>query len=245
MSPQTQRRAPEVTGVSGKVGLVFVSHSAKIAEGLVELAAQMAAGTALAAAGGTDDGGVGTSFDRVAAAIAAVDSGVGVVVLCDLGSAILTAETAKDFLDDAVRERVVIVDAPLVEGAVAAAVEAEGGGDMAAVVSAARSAIGAFATEDKTSLDGGAAGPPEGYSRSVTIVNRDGLHARPAAEFVKLANTLDAPVTVNGKDARSLLGIMSMGLVKGSTVELVTPSVDGQPAVDSLAELIESGFGES
>ncbi|KJC63315.1 Phosphocarrier protein HPr /dihydroxyacetone kinase DhaM subunit [Agreia bicolorata] len=240
-----------MAGVAGRVGLVFVSHSSKIAEGLVELAGQMAQGTALAAAGGMDDGGIGTSFDRVGEAIAAVDSGSGVVVLCDLGSAILTAETARDFLDDDdVRDRVVIVDAPLVEGAVAAAVEAEGGGDLAAVVSAARSAIGAFSlpgedapNEEEAATVGAEAS--SGYSRSVTIVNRDGLHARPAAEFVKMANGLDVPVTVNGKDARSLLGIMSMGLVKGSKVELATPSADGRSAVDSLAELIESGLGEN
>ncbi|WP_374948050.1 dihydroxyacetone kinase phosphoryl donor subunit DhaM [Agreia sp.] len=229
-------------GVAGKVGLVFVSHSAKIADGLVELAQQMAQNTAMQGAGGTDDGGIGTSFDRVGAAIDSVDSGAGVVVLCDLGSAILTAETAKDLLDDEVRDRVVIVDAPLVEGAVAAAVEAESGADLDSVASAARSAIGAFAGDQPHPVvdDAGA-----GYTRSVTIVNPDGLHARPAAEFVKLALSLGVPVTVNGADARSLLGIMSLGLVKGGSVELSTPSPAGRAAVDSLAELVESGFGEA
>ncbi len=109
------------------VGLVFVSHSAKIAEGLVELARQMAPDVALVAAGGMDDGGIGTSFDLVTAAIARAESGDGVVILCDLGSAILTAETALDFLDDDERSRVDIVDAPLVEGGVAAAVAAQTG----------------------------------------------------------------------------------------------------------------------
>jgi PTS hybrid protein len=231
-----------MAAVAGKVGLVFVSHSRKIAEGLVDLAGQMAGDTAMADAGGTDDGGIGTSFDRVAAAIASVDSGAGVVVLCDLGSAILTAETARDFLDDDVRGRVLIVDAPLVEGAVAAAVEAESGAELQAVVAAARSAINAFAESDPHPVVDDSS---IGYSRSVTIVNRDGLHARPAAEFVKLANSLGVPVTVNGADARSLLGIMSMGLVKGRSVELSTPSADGRAAVDALAELVESGFGEA
>jgi PTS hybrid protein len=231
-----------MAGVRDKVGLVFVSHSSKVADGLVELAQQMADNTALAAAGGTDDDGIGTSFDRVGAAIASVDSGAGVVVLCDLGSAILTAETARDFLDDKARERVIIVDAPLVEGAVAAAVEAESGGDLESVVSAARSAIDAFDTDGPKLSEQKAS---EGYSRSVTIVNTDGLHARPAAEFVKLANSLGVLVTVNGTDARSLLGIMSMGLVKGRSVELSTPSPEGRAAVDALAKLVESGFGEA
>ena len=83
-----------MAGTPGKVGVVFVSHSAKIAEGLVELAAQMAGSTSLVAAGGTDEGGIGTSFDKVSAAVTEADSGHGVAVLCDLGSAILTAETA-------------------------------------------------------------------------------------------------------------------------------------------------------
>lgn len=82
------------------------------------------------------------------------------------------------------------------------------------------------------------------YSRRVAIVNKDGLHARPAAEFVKLANSLGAPVTVNGKDARSLLGIMSLGLVRGDEIELATSAPHGRDAVDSLAELVGSGFGE-
>ncbi|WP_314102690.1 dihydroxyacetone kinase phosphoryl donor subunit DhaM, partial [uncultured Frigoribacterium sp.] len=124
------------------VGIVVVSHSSKIAEGTVELARQMAPTTTLVAAGGTDEGGIGTSFDAVSAALGTADGGGGVVVLCDLGSAVLTSETAVDFLDDADRERVVIVDAPIVEGAVAAAVAAETGGSLAQVAEAARSATG-------------------------------------------------------------------------------------------------------
>ena len=129
----------------GKVGVVFVSHSGKIAEGLVELARQMAPTASLIAAGGTDDGRIGTSFDLVSSGITEADAGEGVAVLCDLGSAILTAETALDFLDDDVRERVRIVDAPLVEGGVAAAVAAEAGDDLAEVVTAAESAGGSSA----------------------------------------------------------------------------------------------------
>jgi PTS hybrid protein len=228
---------------AARVGLVFVSHSEKIADGLRELAAQMAQNAPMAAAGGTDDGRIGTSFDKVTAAIAAVDQGVGVVVLCDLGSAILTAETALDFLDDSVRERVRIVDAPLIEGGVAAAVASEVGGTLHAVMEAAESAGGT------TALSAGSAEPAEsaavGYSRTVTLINKDGLHARPAADFVKLANTFASRVTVNGTDARSLLGIMAMGLVKGTTVVLASEDPVGSDAVDALAALVESGFGEA
>lgn len=235
-----------MTGVdpeSARVGLVFVSHSAKIAEGLVDLARQMAQNAPMAAAGGTDDGRIGTSFDKVSEGIAAVDQGVGVVVLCDLGSAILTAETALDFLDDSVREGVRIVDAPLIEGGVAAAVASEVGGTLHAVVEAAESAaranvVAVAVSEQEEPV-------AEGYSRTTVLINKDGLHARPAADFVKLANTFSARVTVNGTDARSLLGIMAMGLVRGTTVVLASEDAADATAVDALAELIESGFGEA
>ena len=150
------------------VGLVFVSHSAKIAEGLVDLARQMAPDVALVAAGGTDDGGIGTSFDLVTAAIAQAESGDGVVMLCDLGSAILTAETALDFLDDDARSRVSIVDAPLVEGGVAAAVAAQTGRDRDGVAAAARTAFRAA---------GGSVGEPRGR-RALRLLAR-GDHREP------------------------------------------------------------------
>jgi phosphoenolpyruvate---glycerone phosphotransferase subunit DhaM len=236
----------------GKVGIVFVSHSARIAEGLVDLARQMAPSAALVAAGGTDDGRIGTSFDLVSEGIAEADAGEGVAVLCDLGSAILTAETALDFLDDDVRARVRIVDAPLVEGGVAAAVSAEAGDDLEQVVAAAESARGGAVTGAPRPDDVGRA-PDSGehapvasaHARSVTLVNADGLHARPAAELVKLASTFPQRVTVNGTDAKSLLAIMSLGLTKGATVEIASDDPEGRAAVDAIAALAESGFGEA
>jgi PTS hybrid protein len=225
--------------VADRIGLVFVSHSALIASGLVALARQMAPTTTLVAAGGMDDEGIGTSFDKISAALADADGGAGVVVLCDLGSAILTAETALEFLDDETRARVRIADAPLVEGGVAAAVAAEIGGDLAAVLAAAESA-GSQRPDAPTP----ASGADHPVSRTATLRNRDGLHARPAADFVKLASTFDAEVTVNGKDARSLLGIMSLGLTRGMSVVITGPDERSRTAVDALAELIETGFGE-
>ena len=81
-----------------------------------------------------------------------------------------------------------------------------------------------------------------GYVRTATLVNPDGLHARPAAEFVKLATSLGQKVTVNGKDARSLLSILSLGLAKGATVEIAASDETGKQAVDKLIALVESGF---
>jgi PTS hybrid protein len=225
-----------------RVGLVFVSHSARLAEGLVELARQMAPSTRLIAAGGTADGGIGTSFEAVSAALREANTGRGVVVLCDLGSAILTAATARDFLEEDSRDGVHVVDAPLVEGGVAAAVAAESGADVLAVVAAAESARQtrvAPAIPAAKEADSGIR-----YARTVTLTNVSGLHARPAAEFVRLANTFPAKVTVNGKDAKSLLSIMGLALMAGSSAEIVTLDASGEAAVDALADLVESGFGE-
>ena len=113
------------------VGLVVVSHSRALADAAVELARGMLPGReqAIAVAAGDVDGGLGTDATAIADAVTAADSGDGVVVLMDLGSAVLSAETALDLLDDDVRERVVLSPAPLVEGLVGAAVTAAAGAD--------------------------------------------------------------------------------------------------------------------
>ena len=114
-----------------QVGLVVISHSRPLAEAAVTLARQMLPGSTVAieVAAGTDDGGLGTDAVAVSAAITAADSGDGVVVLMDLGSAVMSAETALELVDDDVRERVVLSPAPLVEGLIGAAVVAAGGAD--------------------------------------------------------------------------------------------------------------------
>ncbi|WP_152040950.1 dihydroxyacetone kinase phosphoryl donor subunit DhaM [Salinigranum salinum] len=103
------------------VGLVVVSHSAKAAEGICEVAAQMAPTASIEPAGGEQDGGLGTSVDRITAAIEAADDGDGVLVLVDLGSAVMNAELAVEMSE---ASDVRIADAPVLEAAVNAAVEA-------------------------------------------------------------------------------------------------------------------------
>ncbi|WP_313541177.1 dihydroxyacetone kinase phosphoryl donor subunit DhaM [Leifsonia aquatica] len=236
-----------------RVGIVFVSHSVLLAEGAVALAGQMAPSVRLIAAGGTDDDGIGTSFAKVMAGVGEADSGAGVVVISDLGSALLTAETVLDMLADDERARVRVVDVPYVEGGIAASVAAETGADLAAVAAAAESARTAWPVGEKG--DAAPAGIPaaapaessaEGgpYEREVFVRNPQGLHARPAADFVKLANTFPVKVTVNGKDAKSLLGVMSLGLTAGSTARISTEDPAGSEAVDALVALVETGFGE-
>jgi PTS hybrid protein len=118
------------------VGIVLVSHSAELAGGLRALLLQMGAGT-VEVAGGTAEGELGTSYDLVRAAIGRADAGAGVLVLPDLGSSVLTARAV---LEDHPVPGALIVDAPFVEGAVAAAVTASTGADLAAVAAAAEEA---------------------------------------------------------------------------------------------------------
>jgi PTS hybrid protein len=120
------------------VGLVIVSHSAALAAGLRELLEQFAGGgPSIAAAAGGPDGSLGTDAEAIAAAVRHTDRGAGVAVLMDLGSAVLSARHALSDLDDGTA---VLVDAPLVEGAVAAAVAAAGGALLDDVVLAAQEA---------------------------------------------------------------------------------------------------------
>lgn len=127
-----------MTQVRPRVGIVLVSHSARLAEGAADLAGQVSGGTVrVLAAGGTDDGELGTSAEKIGAAVASAEAGAGVLVLPDLGSAVLTVRA---MLEDLPGARVVLADAPFVEGAVAATVTAAAGADLKAVAQAAEEA---------------------------------------------------------------------------------------------------------
>lgn len=123
------------------VGIVIVSHSAKIAEGVRDLAAQMAGdGAKIIPAGGLESGEIGTDAVRIMEAIQKADSGDGVVVMVDMGSSILSTETAMAMLPDEMKGRVKIADAPIVEGSMGAAVCASGNAGISEVISAAEEA---------------------------------------------------------------------------------------------------------
>lgn len=108
------------------VGIVIVSHSENLAKSIVELTAMMAPDARIAPAGGLDDGSFGTSFEKIRTAIESVYSEAGVLVLMDMGSAVMTTEMVIETLAG---RKVAMVDCPLVEGAVVAAIDAAGGMD--------------------------------------------------------------------------------------------------------------------
>lgn len=269
-SPDSSAGADSATSPAGppqsRVGIVVVAHSATLAAGVVEVAGQMAPGVTILPAGGVDDGGLGTSADQVAAAVEQVaGDGGAAVLLADLGSAVLTVGTVLEALDDSTRARVVLVDAPLVEGAVAAAVAAQTG-DLPSVVDAARRAgtwhleasrgragtgqdgahgttqhpdlIGADRTDSTTSV-------AAQRRTNVQVTNPLGLHARPAAVLARAMAGYDATVTVDGVDAASILELMTLGATQGRTLELVATGPQADEALAAAVALIGSGFSEA
>ncbi|WP_207631348.1 MULTISPECIES: dihydroxyacetone kinase phosphoryl donor subunit DhaM [unclassified Actinopolyspora] len=233
-----------------RVGLVVVSHSGALSDGVVELVGQMAPQVRVNTAGGTSDGGVGTDFEATSAALAAAETGSGVVLLYDLGSARMTAELAVESLAEP--NTALVVDAPLVEGAVAAAVAAQNGDDLEAVARAAEQAAGAGGAEQ--SEQAAATSAAEGASvatrveRELTLENEVGLHARPAALLARSLTGLEAAVTVSSgestADARSVLGVMGLGARKGDRIGLRATGPDAETAVQRITELVERDFDE-
>ncbi|GAT89204.1 MULTISPECIES: dihydroxyacetone kinase phosphoryl donor subunit DhaM [Paenarthrobacter] len=229
------------------VGIVVVSHSSKIAEGAVELAAQMAPDVELAAAGGTDDDRIGTSLEKVLAAVeqSLVDSGGdGVVVLTDLGSAVMTAESAMEFASNP--DAVQLADAPLVEGLVAAAVAAQGGAGVDDVRKAAEAvSFGGGAGPDRRDgpAEASGLGDPDATG-DFELINPLGMHARPAAKIAGGLSGLDAEVTVNGADGMSIMALMALAAGQGSSLHVEARGKDASKAVEYVGRLVKEGFGE-
>lgn len=247
------------------VGIVVVSHSARLAEGLLELVEQMVQGGApLALAGGTDipDAPIGTDPAKVAAAIetllarADVDS---VLVMMDLGSAIMSAEAALDFLPEEQRARVYLCEAPLVEGALAAAVRARIGGTVSQVFADARGALAAKIEQLATwqhlapvhdSGDEPVIAPDDETISELAIVipNRLGLHARPAARLVTLLAQYDAQVTLThaGRTvaATSLNQLVTLGARQKDVVIVRAQGTEALAALTAIEALALDNFGD-
>jgi dihydroxyacetone kinase phosphotransfer subunit len=242
------------------IGIVVVSHSAALASAGVDLALQMGgnAPPRIEVAAGTPDGGFGTDAVEIAAAIDRAASDDGVLVVMDLGSAILSAEMAREFVQtDA---RVVLSSAPFVEGLVAAVVAAAAGASLDAVIAE----VGGALEAKRTQLGDEAAGAPAAVaparddtaatdeaSFEAVIRNPSGLHARPAAAFVRAAGRFDARVSVADLDAgtapvagNSLLALMSLGVRPGTRVRVAASGPQAREAVDELRAMVEDGFGE-
>jgi phosphoenolpyruvate-protein phosphotransferase/dihydroxyacetone kinase phosphotransfer subunit len=253
------------------VGIVVVSHSYDIAQGAAALARQMAGDDVrIEIAGGLDEPEhpIGTDAMLVMAAIERAWSDDGVLVLMDLGSAVLSAEMALDFLDEEKRAKVLLTDAPIVEGAVAAAVTARIGASLDQVAAeaagglAGKSAhLGAeIAHAGGASPAGGAGGSTaaaasagDGTARTIQLAVDlpHGLHARPAARFVQTVSGFDADVTVRNVTtgtarvhARSLNAVATLGVTSGHVIEVTAAGPQADDALDAVTALAQRRWDE-
>jgi len=235
------------------IAIVLVSHSIKLAEGVIELAAQMAPDVTILSASGTPDGRLGTSLERVQATVdQALATADGVVMIADLGSAVLTTETALD-LTDAWSGRVRLAHSPFVEGTVSAAVAAQQGKSLkkvrkAAEAAARLSAEAFWASQDEDDDESGEENPaketvirPERNEVSARVTLHDplGLHARPAALVARKAASLHVPITIDGVDASSVMQLIALGAAGGQTVTVRAQGDGARDAVDAIVALIE------
>jgi multiphosphoryl transfer protein len=247
------------------IGIVIVSHSKQLALGVRELAAQMVHDQVpIAVAGGIDDpeNPLGTDPIQVYEAIASILSDDGVLVLMDLGSAVMSAEMALEFFTDEQQDKVYLCEAPLVEGAIAAAVAAASGSNIDQVITEARGALVAKATHlglviSHSSLVIGQEPMinDEGLiieEIRLTVRNRFGLHARPAAQFVTTAARFESQIKVRNltKDtefvrADSINQVAMLGVRQGHELMISATGSDALEALRALQTLVESNFGES
>jgi len=248
---------PGTDAVPG-VGLVVVSHSRTLARSAVALAAEMLHGRPLRieVAAGLDESTFGTDAVAIMEAIERADSPAGVVVLMDLGSAVLSAELALDLLQDpSLRARVTLSPAPLVEGLVVAAVAAAGGASRAEVAAEARDALMGKSGHLSTPGEGIAPDERDGGVGEVvgvfSVENPHGLHARPAARLVSEVRALDASVrlrnlTTDGPavPAGSLSRVATLAALRGHEVEVRASGPQAQEAVEHLLTLAARRFDE-
>jgi len=254
------------------VGLVIVSHSRELAAGVAGLAAGVSeTPIPIAHAGGVGDNHelLGTDATQIMEAIESVFSTDGVLILMDLGSAILSAETALEFLGDDYTDLVRICAAPLVEGAVAAAVQIGIGANIDTVAAEAMDALlpkqqqlgvapvraPADATPgaptENATVSPSAHTTPAADGHTFEILTQHGLHARPAAKFVETCSRYKAEIMVRNLtkesefvNAASLNRIALLSVTYGDTIEVVAKGPESDQAIMGISDLVAENFGE-
>jgi phosphocarrier protein FPr len=244
------------------VGIVIVSHSKQLALGVREIAVQMVQGkVSLAVAAGIDDlvNPLGTDVMQVYEAIASVYSEDGVIVLMDLGSALMSAEMAIEFLPPEQQEKVKLCAAPLVEGTITAAVAAAAGKNLQEVITEAQGALTSKINQlhliDDTSSVIINQFPNQVETNTqeirIKIRNRLGLHARPAAQFVGTASRFQSQIKVQNLTRNtelvrgdSINQVATLGVRQGDELLITATGVDAEAALRDLQALIINNFGE-
>lgn len=249
------------------VGLVIVSHSRALGDALIDLVGQVTnteIPISVAAGVGPERSEFGTDAVEIMEAIQSVYSDDGVLVLMDLGSAILSAEMAVELLPTEMAQKVKFCAAPVVEGAIAAGVQIGLGANLEAACQEAQTALIpkiehisgagdqglAVVADDRGDLP--TAFKTEEFEETVlTLVNLHGLHARPAARFVQAAASYPGEVQVtnltNGKgpvSAKSLNAVTTLGAVKNHQISIKVHGSYAREVLGKLSALVNSGFGE-
>jgi phosphocarrier protein FPr len=240
------------------VSLVIVSHSRALADAVVGLLRQVTASpisVAVAAGVGEDRREFGTDAVEIMEAIQSVYAQDGVIVLMDLGSAVLSAKTALDLLPPEMADKIRFCGAPLIEGAIAAAVQIGLDSDLDAICREANAALvpkhEQLGEEEPASSAPLPVSDESAESINLTLTNQHGLHARPAAKFVQTAARFMANVTVadlsNGKgpvSARSLNAIATLGAVENHQIRINATGEEAKLVLAALKVLVEDNFGE-
>jgi phosphocarrier protein FPr len=239
--------------------MVIVSHSRSLADSLIELVRQVANADiplAVAAGIGPDRHEFGTDAIEIMEAIQSVYSPEGVVVLMDLGSAVLSAQMALDLLPPEVAAAVHFCGAPIVEGSISAAVQIGLGSDVDTVC---REAMHSLAPkreqlgipDEQPASAPVVSTPAESQQVILTLKNQHGLHARPAARFVQMAASFDANISVRNESsgkgpvqARSLNALATLGAVGGNKIAILASGREAALALQALSKLVEDAFGE-
>ena len=246
------------------VNLLLVSHSKKLAEGVAGLARQMSSDSvqiAVAAGIGDEREEFGTDAVEIMDKIQEIYTEDGVLVLMDLGSAILSAEMALELLPPEMHAKIRFCPAPFVEGAIAAGVQAGLGSSLEMVC---QEAMGALQPK-REQLEESLPQPPaeagmepalsaealEGKEIVLTVHSLHGLHARPAAKFVQTAASFDADVQVKNLatnkgpvSAKSLNAIAILGVLKDHKIQVIATGNQSDEVLEALTKLVEDNFGE-
>lgn len=247
------------------VNLLLVSHSRNLAESVAELARQMinsgAVKISIAAGIGEDHQEIGTNAVEIAESIQDIDSNEGILILMDLGSAVLSTQMALDMIPPDLRQKVRICPAPFIEGAVVAAAQASLGSSLDAVY---REAMDALKAKHDQLVENIPAAEEETKKETLPLIDNDikeivltvrsihGLHARPAVKFVQTAASYDADVLVKNlttnkgpSSAKSLTAITLLGVLNGHQIQVTAEGPQQKEALVALSNLVENNFGEA
>ncbi len=239
------------------VGIVFVSHSKLLAEGVKELADQMTQGKVLIeAAGGIEDeqNPIGTDAMRVMSAIENVYRDDDVLVLMDMGSALMSAEMAIQFLPEEMQPRIHLCAAPFVEGGIAASVQAMLGAPIQEVIFEAMSALKGkekqLGVEGEVSQETAKSTSEVFINFEIVVPNKFGLHARPATKLIELARGLDVDfqISTNNKDwlnAKSFNNLTLLGAKKGDTLYFRIGGSDAELLKSKIETFAQNNFEDN